>query len=174
MSLETSEEKDLDEEIISCPVCGRDAVRRERSVETWLGVIKIISITCQHCGYRHVDEILVEPREYGPEEIIIHVRSQKDFRKYLFKSRSAFIELPQFGIEIFPGPDARDEITTVEGVIERFIFRLETLCRDTEDPLRCQEIVNKLKKKIDEEDPDLLIIIRDPTRFSRIIDIGSL
>lgn len=163
------------EERIPCPVCGREAVKRSKKTYTWLGLVRIESISCGYCGYRHVDEIVVEPREYGPEEIVVVVRSEEDLRRYLFKSRNAVVEFPDLGIEIFPGPDSRDEVYPIEGLIERYVPRIEAACPNTDDPARCREVVDYLKKVVEDPSIGLVIVIRDPTRYSRLVDRpGSL
>lgn len=154
------------EERIVCPVCGREAIYREKRTYTKLGLVEIRSIICNFCGYRHIDEILVQPREYGPEEIIIDISGEADLRRYIFKSRYATIEFPDLGIEIIPGPDARDEIYPIEGLLEKYIERIDASCQDSEDPVQCRVVVERLRRVLN-GDEKIRIVIRDPSRFSR-------
>lgn len=137
-------------------------------MRTSLGLVEILSIKCDVCGYKHTSENIIEPSEYGPEEIIIRIDSEKDLKTYILKSRFAEVIFQELGIEIYPGPASSDEIYPVEGLLEKYIERIEAMCFETEDPEKCFESTNYLRRVVNGEEK-LTIIIRDPSRISRIL-----
>jgi len=142
-------------------------------MRTFLGLVEVISIRCDVCGYKHVTEALIEPVELGPEEIIIKIVSEQDLRTFIFKSRFAEISFPELGVTIYPGPEASDEIYPVEGLLEKYIERIEASCSGSEDPEKCFEIVNLLKE-VREGRRNITIVIKDPFRFSRILSSETI
>ena len=79
------------EEKTTCPVCGREAWHRVKRIQTRIGLVEVRSISCDFCGYKHSDEHLIQPLEYGPEEIILRIENPSDLRRYILKSRHAII-----------------------------------------------------------------------------------
>jgi len=156
------------EEKITCPICGSEAIKRIIYVRSFLGLLEVVSVRCNVCGYRHSSEALIEPVEYGPEEIVIEVDSENTLRTYLFKSRFAEVSFPELGVTIYPGPEASDEIYPVEGLLEKYIEKIEASCPESEEPKHCFEIVNILREVRDGR-RRITVIIRDPSRFSRIL-----
>jgi C4-type Zn-finger protein len=63
-----------------------------------------------------------------------------------------------------------DEITTVDGLLEKYIDHLEPLCGETENPERCREVVEWMKRAMKGEER-FTLIIEDPSGRSRELDI---
>jgi zinc finger protein len=158
---------------VTCPICGSQAIRRVKYVRTFLGLVEVISIRCDVCGYKHTTEALIEPVELGPEEIVIRINSEQDLKTFIFKSRFAEVSFLELGVTIYPGPEASDEIYPIEGLLEKYIERIEASCPGSEDPEKCLEIVSILKEA-KEGRRNITILIRDPSKFSRILSSENI
>ena len=157
----------IGESKIRCPVCGN-----EMTIEDYiytvprLGKIVISSGRCPRCGYKYSDVRLAEAGE--PRKIIYRVESPEDLNALVVRSSSAAVLVPELGLEMLPGPASEGFITTVEGVLERFLEALEAACSapdaDREACRRAREMIEKAKRG---EEKFTLVIV-DPEGVSAV------
>jgi len=127
-----------------------------------------IAIICPEHGYKYFEEI---PENIGEEKmVVIEINSPSDLSRKFLKSRDAIIYIPEIGLVSTPRSAAVDEITTVDGLLEKYIDHLEPLCGETENPERCREVVEWMKRAMKGEER-FTLIIEDPSGRSRELDI---
>ncbi len=143
-----------------CPLCGKDGLKvitREHNIQHF-GKIVISTVICPHCGYRHSD--VVELEETGEKEEKLVVDKPEKLNYYVVRSATGTIEIPELGLELTPGPFSEGFITTVEGVLDRFL-RVARL-------LRAKDKEEEIKRAA-EGNVRFTIVIKDPRGLSRII-----
>lgn len=154
---------------IDDPECGSDSyIRILRRIDPTIGPqISIIAI-CPEKGYRYFEEI---PEDIGGGRVlIVKVKGYEDLSRVFMRSRDATIMIPEIGLISTPKSAAADEILTVEGVLERYIDHLEPICDNTENPGKCREVVEWMKRAMKGEE-SFTLIIEDPSGRSREISI---
>jgi len=162
---------------VACPVCGQKA-----SVEDYIhnipyyGDILISVLTCNKCGFRKRD---VGALSIGdPRKIIYRVEKPGDERALLIRAGGSRVLIPEFNIEISPGPFSQGFITTIEGLIMDLIEKTSFLCgsgkANESECGRMLELLNKAKDGlvqytiIIEDYPGKSDIISNKTRYVKI------
>jgi len=148
----------LYEGTVRCPVCGAEALAlKEYLYEIpYFGRILIATGKCSNCGFTYKDVRLAEATE--PKKIIVKVRGEKELRYLLVKSAYAYLSIPEKNYEMLPGPASKGFISTVEGVLHRFLEALELACKGREDDEACRENYEWLKRAIDGKETFTLVI----------------
>ncbi|MEM0347328.1 MAG: ZPR1 zinc finger domain-containing protein [Zestosphaera sp.] len=148
-----------------CPVCGSEKLEVSAYVYEvpYFNKIIIEVWKCSNCGYKRSDVSTLEHE--GEVKIVFPVREARDLNALVIKSSTASIEIPELGVEIFPGPAAQGYITTVEGLLERILENTPTEC--FEESNQCNEFVNRIKKAMNGE-ISFTIILTDPYGRSAI------
>lgn len=120
----------LYEGTVSCPVCGKRTLKlREYLYEVpYFGRIIISTGKCSNCNYTYRDVRLAETTK--PKKIVVPVEGERSLRWLLVKSAYAYLSIPEVGYEMIPGPASHGLISTVEGVLHRFMEALEVACKD--------------------------------------------
>ncbi len=138
----------LYEGVINCPVCGKNTLKlREYLYEVpYFGRILLSSGVCSNCGYRYRDVRLAEVTR--PKKIVVRVEGERQLRYLLVKSAYAYLAIPEKGYEMIPGPASTGFISTVEGVLHRFMEALEVACSDRWDE-SCREHKEWLERAIE-------------------------
>jgi len=151
------------------PECGPGGVIRIiRRADPTAGEHLSVAIICTERGYRYYEEM---PESIGGEKVIvIGVNGPNDLSRKILKSRDAIVTIPEIGLVSTPRSAAVDEITTVDGILEKYLDHLEPLCGETENPGRCYEVVEWMKRAMRGEER-FTLIIEDPTGRSRELDI---
>lgn len=157
------------------PMCGPGGymkiLRRRDSVA---GDYIATVILCPSTGYRVYEEFPEE--ESGEAVITINVRRPEDLSTMILRSREALIKIPEIGLTSIPTPGASDDVTTVEGILEKYADHIEPLCNSAEDPGRCLQVVGWMRRAMRGEE-SFTLVIEDPSRRSRILrlfmDIGQ-
>lgn len=148
-----------------CPACGSENL--DMSAYTYeiphFGEVIIEVRKCSNCGYRKSDVSTL--KQGGDVKIIFPVKNQEDLNALVIKSSTATIEIPELGVEIFPGPAAQGYITTIEGLLERILENTPSEC--FEENNSCNEFVKKVKKAMNGE-ISFTIILTDPHGKSTI------
>ncbi len=148
-----------------CPVCNSENLEISTYVYEvpYFGKILIEVWTCSVCGYRKSD---IGTLEHGGEvRIVFPVRERKDLNALVIKSSTASIEIPELGVEVFPGPAAQGYITTVEGLLERILENTPVECFDENN--ECNNFVKKIRKAMNNE-INFTVILTDPYGKSSI------
>ncbi|MEM0297624.1 MAG: ZPR1 zinc finger domain-containing protein [Zestosphaera sp.] len=150
---------------VECPACGVKALNVSVYIyETPLiGRILLEVWKCSNCGYRRSDVGTAESRD--AVNIVFRVESSNDLKALVVKSSSAYIEIPELGIEISPGPASQGYITTVEGVLERVLDNTPSECFN--ESSQCSEFVKKVTRAMNSEIP-FTLILSDPAGKSEV------
>ncbi len=158
----------LVEETVVCPACGKRALHiREYLYEVpYFGKIVLGEGRCSNCGYRYTDVRVAEAS--NPKKIVVKVKGEKQLRYLLVKSATAAVAIPERGYEMVPGPASVGFISTVEGILHRFLEALSVICRGREEEPGCRENREWLERAIDGKE-EFTLIICDYEGTSKVI-----
>ncbi len=148
----------------TCPVCGKktlDVVFREEKIPHF-GRVVLSTSFCRSCGFRHTDVYEMEERK--PARFVLRVDSPEKLNYYVIRSSTGRIEIVEIGMELSPGPYSQGFITTVEGILDRFLGVLP-LFREYGN---VQHIEDFLKKAMEGKQP-FTLVVEDPRGLSRIV-----
>lgn len=154
---------------IDDPECGSGGYMKIlRRVDPTAGPQISIIAMCPERGYRYFEEI---PENIGGDRVlVIKVNGYEDLSRVFMRSKNATIMIPEIGLVSTPRSAAADEILTVDGVLERYIDHLEPICESTENPDKCREVVEWMRRAMRGEE-SFTLIIEDPTGRSKEISI---
>ncbi len=162
----------MNEELtIRCPICNEPGLEVTSILYNvpYFNQVAMFSIRCPHCHFTHNDVFTTEQRR--PARWTLHVDSEELLRARVIRSSSGTIRLPDFGIDIEPGPMAESFISNVEGVLQRARPVVETAIRFAEHPeekARGAEVLAMIDRAIRGDFP-FTIIIEDPAGISSIL-----
>ena len=160
----------LVEEDVVCPACGKPSLHvREYLYEVpYFGEIVIGEGKCSNCGYKYSDVRVAEASE--PKKIVVRVNGERQLRYLLVKSATAAVYIPERGYEMVPGPAGTGFITTVEGILHRFLEALSVACRGREGDPVCAENKRWLERAIEGLERFTLVIC-DYEGTSRVVGV---
>jgi len=156
------------EETIKCPVCGRPTLHITDYLyeAPYVGKLVITTAKCASCGYSFRDVRLFEARR--PGKIVFRIEKPEDVNVLVVRSASASVLIPELGLTMTPGPASEGFITTVEGLLERFLEALRVACEDEQaDQEKCRELREKIEAA-KEGKTGFTIVIVDPEGVSAI------
>jgi len=156
---------------IVCPSCNEAnlLVRSMLYSIPYFNELAMFSMECPSCNFTHNDVFSAEQRK--PARFTLHVNDLKLLRSRVVRSGSGTIRLPEFGIDVEPGPTAESFITNVEGVLQRIMSVVETAIGFAEKPqekTKGAEILVNMNRAIEGEFP-FTLVIEDPAGVSGII-----
>ena len=153
--------------LTECPVChaGRLSLLHGEEEIPGFGRVVILTYKCNSCGYKVNDVIPVEQRE--PSEYTAHIENVEDLKIKVLRASTGFIEIPELGVEIEPGPAAQGFITNIEGLLYRVEEAASVLDGDPEAQGRLQEFLSKLKRAVGGE-LKFTVVVKDPTGASAL------
>jgi zinc finger protein len=102
---------------------------------------------CSNCGYKYRDVRLAEAR--APRRIEVYVSGERQLRYLLIKSAGTSVLIPERGYEMIPGPASTGFITTVEGILHRFLDVLQGACKSPVNRDACEREKRWLERAID-------------------------
>ncbi len=148
----------LARETVRCPACGQRTLELSEYIYEvpYFNKIIITSGTCRSCGFRYRDVRLAEAT--GPKKIVVRVKGEKQLRYLLVKSAMAAVYIPEKGYEMVPGPASQGFISTVEGILHRFMEALELVCRDSWEREGCRDNKEWLENAIEGREEFTLVI----------------
>jgi zinc finger protein len=158
--------------LYKCPVCSRSVDMQSRQDNIpYFGDILEVSIVCG-CGYKFVDTIILSQKE--PMRHQKHICCEDDLCDRVIRSTSGTIRIPEWGVEIAPGPASEAYITNVEGVIERLqsIVHMAKKWSETDEECQRAELLLDTMQAARDGRPDFTFIIEDPLGNSAIIADG--
>ncbi len=154
-----------------CPSCGSKGFLIQEYLYDMPRVGKTIITVgkCPKCGYTYRDIRLAESR--GPQRLVIRVSSERDLNRIVLKASSASLRIPELGLEMTPGPAAEGFITTIEGILLRFLEVLSVVCRDAEgeQAKNCERVRRDIESALRGE-KEFTVVIEDPEGVSAILD----
>ena len=159
----------LAEARIKCPACGRETLRITDYLYEIPHVGKVVLTTgkCDYCGYKFTDVRLAEARE--PSRIVVPIEGKDDINALVVRASTATIRIPELGLEMKPGPAAEGFITTVEGVLARFLDALKIACSDpSADRKACEEKEREIREAM-EGKRRFTLIVEDPEGVSTVV-----
>ncbi len=152
-----------------CPACGKKTLRTvvvEKELPHF-GHAVIMTSRCSSCGYTHTDVIELEDR--GHKKLRIVVDDPRRLNDLVVRSSSASLRIPEFDLEMHPGPFSNGFITTVEGVLDRFESAAKKLVPESEEERKARDEALKEIREAKEGKRKFTLEIEDPRGVSGII-----
>jgi zinc finger protein len=135
------------------------------------GEVLLITGTCD-CGFKHSDTITLSQKE--PSRHTLRICCTEDLSARVIRSPSGTIRLPEFGVDVEPGPASDAVITNVEGVLDRvkevvtFATRAAEKAGDSDRTQRGHEILERIEEALKGQ-YSFTLIVEDPLGNSSII-----
>ncbi|MDU9375716.1 hypothetical protein McpSp1_02950 [Methanocorpusculaceae archaeon Sp1] len=152
-----------------CPDCGKDI---EYIYDTenipYFSDILLLSGVCPDCGFRVTDTMVLNDRE--PCRWEMKVETPDDLNARVVRSMQGEIDIPEFGINIHPGPACSGFVSNVEGILlraEDAVRRALTSC-EGEEIQTALELLEQIELARKSEIP-VTVIITDPSGNSGIV-----
>ncbi|MHA1948965.1 MAG: ZPR1 zinc finger domain-containing protein [Candidatus Thorarchaeota archaeon] len=159
------------EHTIACPSCEKGAliIRSELYSIPFFNELVMFSMKCPLCNFAHTDVFSAEERK--PARFTLTVDDPALLRARVVRSGSGTFRLPEFGIDVQPGPAAESFITNVEGVLTRVRSVVETavnFSENSEEKKQGAEILSNIDCALD-GGFTFSLIMEDPMGVSGII-----
>ena len=155
---------------LRCPCCDSESITSadtEYRAENF-GPVLLNVTTCQQCGHKHSDVLMLTRRE--PIAIAARINSIEDLKMRVIKSGTATVTIPEFGASITPGPFSDGYISNVEGVLQRIEDALTFMLSSARgNKLKKGERILKRMKLAREVKPHFTLIMKDPFGNSGLI-----
>jgi zinc finger protein len=115
----------------TCPACGDEIqiVHHHLEIPHFPDLL-IVAITCDACGYRHTDTIILGERD--PVRWTVRVEEPGDLTTRVVRSTTGTIKIPELGLAVEPGAACEGFVTNIEGILSRFERAVETIITDPE------------------------------------------
>jgi zinc finger protein len=153
-----------------CPACGKKTLRTvivEKELPHF-GRAVLVTSKCSNCGYTHTDVMELEDKGYKKLKLVVD--SPEKLNQLVVRSSSASIRIPEFDLELHPGPFSDGFITTVEGVLDRFESAAKKIKPETEEEKKAVETALKEISEAKEGKRKFTLEIDDPRGVSGIIE----
>jgi zinc finger protein len=166
-----SEDKNID--IVSgmcyCPVCNNvlDMRYNQDNIPYFGDVIEVSSV-CS-CGFKFADTIILGQKE--PLKHIKKVSSESDMFVRVIRSTSGTMRIPEWGVDIEPGPASEAFISNVEGVLDRIETVVNMVLKwaeTSEECSRANDLLEKIRLAKDGKEA-FTLVIEDPLGNSAIL-----
>lgn len=163
-----AQEESLD---IMCPSCEESKLDVNSLLYSvpYFNELAMFTMKCPNCNFAHNDIFSAEERP--PSRWTLKVDGEALLSVRVVRSGSGTIRMPEFGIDVEPGPAAESFITNVEGVLLRTRPVVETAIRFAEtesERERGNEILEMIDKSMNGELP-FTLILEDPVGVSGIL-----
>jgi len=135
----------------------------------YFGDVMEISTVCT-CGFRYADTLILGQKE--PMRHSMKVCTADHMCTRVIRSTSGTVHIPEWGIDVEPGPASEAYISNVEGVLDR----IETVVRMARKWAEKDEEVERADVLLGEMDAaregkaSFTLIIEDPLGNSAIVD----
>ncbi|NPA76301.1 MAG: ZPR1 zinc finger domain-containing protein [Candidatus Diapherotrites archaeon] len=152
-----------------CPACGKKTLRTvivEKELPRF-GRAVLVTSKCSACGYTHTDVMELEDR--GHKKLRILVDDPKKLNALVVRSAGATVRIPEFDLEMLPGPFSNGFITTVEGVLDRFESAAEKIVPESEEEKDAKETALREIREAKDGKRQFTLEIDDPRGVSGII-----
>jgi zinc finger protein len=156
---------------IKCPSCGKGNLRIRSLLYSvpYFNDLAMFVMECPECNFNHTDIFSTESRK--PSRWTLFVDDFSLLRSRVVRSSSGTIRIPEFGIDVEPGPGAESFVSNVEGVLYRVRSGVETAMLFTQTENQNAE-GKRVLQKIDaalEGKLNFTLIIEDPVGVSGIL-----
>jgi zinc finger protein len=155
---------------VTCPVCRCTMeMRWHQDNIPYFGDVMEISGLCTR-GFKYADTLILSQRE--PTRHSLNVCSPDHLCTRVIRSTSGTVRIPEWGLNIEPGPASEGYVSNVEGIIDRVesVVRMARKWAENEDEVRRAD---ELLCEIDaarEGKARFTLIIEDPLGNSALID----
>ncbi len=150
-----------------CPSCGEDLYFiYYRTKISYENAIEIETYFCKKCLYKSTTTIPLDILD--EKKISFKVLKQSELRTIVYRSQEASVEIPEFGIRIDPGEGSQGGITTVEGILQDVLEKLDLFNMPEDDSEKVSELRAALEGILGGTDRSFTVIIYDPLGKSRI------
>ncbi|MCL6090868.1 MAG: ZPR1 zinc finger domain-containing protein [Candidatus Thermoplasmatota archaeon] len=158
--------KEFDTESI-CPSCGKKLTFIfHRTKISYEEAIEIESYFCKSCLYKSNEIRSLEREE--PKKLVFGIRNSGDIRTILYRSPEARIEIPELNVDIEPGEISTGEITTVEGVLQGILEKIDLFDEEDADVEVLRNLKERIQGIINGNGENFTLVIDDPRGKSRI------
>ncbi|MGD1005268.1 MAG: ZPR1 zinc finger domain-containing protein [Methanoregulaceae archaeon] len=152
-----------------CPSCSNEIEHIYQTEDIpYFSELLIISAQCPTCGYRYVDTQILKSAEPCCHEFSI--TTSEDLNVRVVRSMSGTIKIPEFGVQIDPGPACEGFVTNIEGVLDRIenVVKAALLWTEKEENKNAQVLLERIDQA---RKGNVLfsLIIEDPSGNSAII-----
>ncbi len=143
------EPKLIFQEKVKCPRCGSLSLIVREYIYTipYFGDILLTEGFCKKCGYKFRDVKVLDASR--PKKVVVEVHGEDELRYLIVKSATSAIKIKEKGYKMLPGPASVGFITTVEGILLRFLEATKVACKGRELEPGCKENLDWLKKAVD-------------------------
>ncbi|MHA2142133.1 MAG: ZPR1 zinc finger domain-containing protein [Candidatus Thorarchaeota archaeon] len=157
--------------VITCPSCEESELDVNSLLYNvpYFNELAMFTMKCPSCNFTHNDIFSAEERPPGRWSLRVDNESLLSVR--VVRSGSGTIRLPEFGIDVEPGPAAESFISNVEGVLLRIKPVVETAIRFAETETereRGKDVLKMIIKSMNGKNP-FTLIIEDPMGVSGIL-----
>jgi zinc finger protein len=132
-----------------------------------VGRVIITSGRCSRCGYRFTDVRLAEAKP--ARRLVMRVDGGDDLNALVVRASTSSVYVPELGLEMKPGPASQGFITTVEGLLMRFLEALHVACSA---PDADKDLCKRKEREITEAMRGrrrFTLVIEDPEGVSTIV-----
>ncbi len=156
---------------IRCPVCNNSELNIKAMMYSvpYFNELVFFTMACPQCNFKHNDIFSAEQRR--PARWTLRVDDETKMSIRVVRSSSGTIRIPEFGIDIEPGPAADGFITNVEGVLLRIkpVLQMAINFAETDEQRHHGEhLMEELDLAI-EGRRAFTLIIEDPVGVSAIL-----
>ncbi|HJJ56310.1 MAG TPA: ZPR1 zinc finger domain-containing protein [Methanocorpusculum sp.] len=153
-----------------CPSCGFD-IEYIYDTETipYFSEILLLSGVCPKCGFKVTDTMILSDHE--PCQWNLLVNSIDDLNIRVVRSTQGEIDIPEFGINIKPGPACNGFVSNVEGLLVRAEDGVKcamSSCESDDEISKAKDVLSRLQLAKEAKIP-FNIIISDPSGNSGIV-----
>lgn len=152
-----------------CPSCGTE-INYIYDTENipYFSDILLVSAVCKKCGFKIVDTMILNEREPCIWEM--KVSTPEDLNSRVVRSTNGEIDLPEFGINIMPGPACEAFVSNIEGVLLRAEDAVRKALVSSEgDEIRRAEEILEMIAKARRSEMEFTLKITDPSGNSGIV-----
>ena len=152
-----------------CPDCGKEiSYIYDTENIPYFSDILLISGVCPDCGFKITDTMVLNDHE--PARWEMKVETPEDLDARVVRSMQGEIDIPEFGINIHPGPACSGFVSNVEGVLlraEDAVRRVLSSCED-EERERAEALLDEIDRARKSE-ISFTVILSDPSGNSGIV-----
>jgi zinc finger protein len=113
--------------IVRCPFCGASGTCKFKGMIhdiPYFGETMESLIWCSNCEFRHAD--VMHLGEKKPRRYEYKITSPRDMGVRVIRSSTGFVEIPELGVSIRPGPHSEGFVSNIEGVLNRVKAGIQT------------------------------------------------
>lgn len=155
---------------VNCPICHSALeMRWHQDNIPYFGDVMEISLVCT-CGFRYADTLILSQRE--PTRHSMKVSTADHLCTRVIRSTSGTMRIPEWGVDIEPGPASEAFISNVEGILDRvesIVLMARKWAEKEEEVQRADALLGEIEAAR-EGKACFTLVIEDPLGNSAIVD----